>query len=351
LGLATFRAELAGARDRFAALLAEFRGRACCSGSGRSGGASTAAGGSLAGSRAFHGFHHGLADGHARAKTCAYSDGATTFVCGGDGDRLRDFVLREFAHVADHVHADALVENLLQLVGQREIFDVEGVQRNAVLGECRFELLADFFGERPLAGCHVEKGNLAICEGVGHFRDDGIAELTFEVGDAIEIAGAADLAVKNLCVGQVVGINAEASQANGAEFLVADGDGIGRAPVLIGLRTRGEKVDVGFERGLEGFVPVLEIGEDRQRLRVQGVEARTERVGDFSFVDEDCVLRVANGELAAVLDFAVLHGVAVGEDAVLGLSPVDDIDKLFGEEIAKAHGTLFLQGDSVRHVR
>ena len=48
--------------------------------------------------------------------------------------------------------------------------------------------------------------------------------------------------------------------------------GILRAPVLIGLQPGNEEVDVGLERRLEGLVPVHEVSEDRQRLRVERVE-------------------------------------------------------------------------------
>jgi hypothetical protein len=35
----------------------------------------------------------------------------------------------EPVHIADHIHADALIENLLQLVWQRDIFDHEVLER------------------------------------------------------------------------------------------------------------------------------------------------------------------------------------------------------------------------------
>ncbi len=166
--------------------------------------------------------------------------------------------------------------------------------------------------------------------------------------DAIEIAGAANFTVKSFGVGEVVGINAEAAEADRAEFFVADSDGVRRAPVLISLRARREKIDVGFEGRLEGFIPIFEIGENRQGLRVERIQTGTEGVREFSFVDEHRELRVAHCEFAAVLDFAILHGVAVSENTVLGLDPVDDVDKLFGNKIAKAHDTLFLRGDSIK---
>ena len=95
---------------------------------------------------------------------------------------------------------------------------------------------------------------------------------------------------------------------------------------------RRKEIHVGLERRLERFVPVLQVGQDRQRLRVQRVQPRAKHVGDASFVDEHRHLRFANGELAAVLDLHVLHRIAVGQDAVLRFDPLDDIDELFGEK-------------------
>ena len=136
-------------------------------------------------------------------------------------------------------------------------------------------------------------------------------------------------------------VDAVAAQAHRAEVLVADGDRVGGAPALVHLLPRGEEVDVALERRLEHLVPVHEVGQDRQGLRVEGVEARAEDVGHAAFVDEHRHLRLANGQLGAVLDLHVLHGEAVGEDAVLRLRPVDDVDELLLEKgfdrIAKRH--------------
>ena len=113
--------------------------------------------------------------------------------------------------------------------------------------------------------------------------------------------------------------------------------GLRRAPALVGLQARGEEVDVALERRLEHLVPVHEVGQQRQGLRVQRVEAGAEDVGDAAFVDERRHLRFANGQLAAVLDLHVLHGIAVGEDAVLRFGPLDDVDELFRKEVSQAH--------------
>ena len=62
---------------------------------------------------------------------------------GRDGHRLRHLELRVAAHVAHHVHADALVEPFLQLIRQRKIFDHEGIERQTEIGEHRLQRFRD----------------------------------------------------------------------------------------------------------------------------------------------------------------------------------------------------------------
>ncbi len=77
------------------------------------------------------------------------------------------------------------------------------------------------------------------------------------------------------------------------------------------------------------FIRYVRIGSV---LRVQRVEAGREDVGDAALIDEDGHLGIANRELAAVLDFHVLHGVTVGQDSIFRFGPLDDIDELLGKE-------------------
>jgi len=102
--------------------------------------------------------------------------------------------------------------------------------------------------------------------------------------------------------------------------------------MLIHLNARGEEIDVRFERGLKGLIPVHDVREDGQRGRSQPITSRPENVSNSAFVYENPHLRIANGKLAAVLDFTILHGVAVGKNAVLGFYPLNDINKLLGNE-------------------
>lgn len=100
--------------------------------------------------------------GHACRQSRSDAHTSAAFIGSGHGNGLRNLVLRVAAHVADYSHADALV---------------------------------------------------------GHLGNDGVAQLAFEIGDAVELARAADLAVKRFGLAQVIGVNAKAAQANGASLV------------------------------------------------------------------------------------------------------------------------------------
>src|SRR5580692_7064203 len=113
LRLPAFRAEFTTARDGLAALAAEFCAWRSCAGSGCACRSRCRATASIARGGLLHGVHHGLAHRDARAKPRADANRSATFICGCDRNRLSHLILREFAHVSEHVHADALVEYFL----------------------------------------------------------------------------------------------------------------------------------------------------------------------------------------------------------------------------------------------
>ncbi len=83
---------------------------------------------------------------------------------------------------------------------------------------------------------------------------------------------------------------------------------------------------------MEGFIPVHQIGQDGKRVGRELVEAGSKLVGNLAFIHEQRELRVAHGKLAAVLDLAVLHGIAVGENSIRRLHPVNDVNELLAEK-------------------
>ena len=162
-------------------------------------------------------------------------------------------------------------------------------------------------GERDLVGGEVEERRAARADGVGDVLQHQAAQLAVELLGRVALARARDLVVEEARIGDAVGVVAEGAQAHGAEVLVADRHRLARAPALVDLLARREEVDVALERAPEELVPVLQVGEDRQRRRRQRVAARAEDVGDLAFVDEHRDLRFAHRERAAVLDLAVFH--------------------------------------------
>src|SRR5689334_13406965 len=108
---------------------------------------------------------HRLAHRHPRAKTRTDA-GTAALVRRGGGNRLRNLKLSVFAQIADHVHADPFIEALLQLIGQRQVLNDEGVELKTEIGERRGESLAKCVAQPRAVRGHAEKGSLARREGI-----------------------------------------------------------------------------------------------------------------------------------------------------------------------------------------
>ena len=132
LRVPAFRAESACFRNRLSTVHAEFRLDA----SGRAARARRT-GFCHRWSCFSQGIHHRLAHRYTCSQARANSRNSSALVCRGDGDRLSHLVLRVSFHVANHIHADSLVKNLLELIRQGEILNDEAVERESQLGKTR----------------------------------------------------------------------------------------------------------------------------------------------------------------------------------------------------------------------
>src|SRR5205807_134032 len=166
---------------------------------------------------------------------------------------------------------------------------------------------------------------------------DGVAQLALDVADPVGVAAAGDLLVEDPGRGDLERVDAERPEADGTELAVADRDRVGRPPLLVQAQPRREEVDVALERRLEHLVPVGEVGQDRDVLRLDRVLAGPEQIGRLALVHEQRRLGLAHGELGALLDLHVAHGEAPGEDLVALLGPLDDVDELLLDEVKKTH--------------
>ena len=115
------------------------------------------------------------------------------------GNGLAGLVLDELAHVvADHAHADPLVEDLLQFLGKRDALDREALEqqperfdgRRAARAAAAWRIRP---GSPPGRGTGCRPG-----DGVGDVLQDQSAQLAVQVVDAIAVARAGDLAVEFL---------------------------------------------------------------------------------------------------------------------------------------------------------
>src|SRR5205085_11265186 len=127
LGLTALVTELRSSRNGFTAFAAELRrswrrrrGRAA----GRRGGALRTT------NRIRHGLAHGQTSPQARSEASA-----AALVRGCRRDGLGNLELRIVAEIADHVHADALVQATLQLLGEGKVLYDKRIEPEAQVGE------------------------------------------------------------------------------------------------------------------------------------------------------------------------------------------------------------------------
>ena len=194
--------------------------------------------------------------------------------------------MRVIAKVADDVHSDPLVELPLQLFRQREILDDERIEAEAEIREDRGQLIGERARQRVEIRRHVEKRNLALCEGVRYSSDNRIPKVAIEIDRRVHIARPAHLLVKEQWVREMVRVQTEAAQTDHPKILVTNRDRIWCSPLLVRLQARREEIDVGFERRLKCLVPVAQAGENRKRARFERVEPWLERVGRLALIDE-----------------------------------------------------------------
>ena len=206
-----------------------------------------------------HCARHGLPDACAHAQACADA-GQPAFVLRRHGDGLGGLVLGEFAHVADDAHGDFFVECFLDVLRQADAFNGEVFQREAEFGKLGREQAGQLLRQQDLVGGHVEEGDAGSAEGGGKPGNGEVAQLLFELCAGVAFHNAADFFKEFFRVGDAVAVHAEGTQLYRAEFGIAHGNGLRRAPFAAELLFGVEKVNVGFERGLEEFVPVFQVG-------------------------------------------------------------------------------------------
>ena len=290
---------------------------------------------------------HTSAQAHRIARNAATS----TAALGKLGDRLRGLVLHKGGHIlTNHAHADFLIEDFLQLFGQRDVLYRHAFELQADFFKLGCELLDQCLGKHQLVGRQIQKGHAAAGNRIADVLQHQAAQLAIYIGHRVSVACAGDFGVEQLGIGNAEVEVAKGAHAHRAKVCIADGDGLGRAPLLVDLLARAEEVHIALERRLKQLVPVFQVGQHRQGLRGELVGTRAKHVGHFAFVDEHRHLRLANDQLATVLDFHARHREAPGERAVALFGPLNNVNKLFLDEVHQSHGVLLSVRVGVRMI-
>jgi hypothetical protein len=164
----------------------------------------------------------------------------TAFAGCGERNRARGLELRVARDVADHAHADALLETLLQLVGERQALDLHVGDLKTEPRGVGVRARAHRRTERGLIRREVEERRRAGAELGRERAHEERAQLPLEVADAVDVARARDFQVEAAGVDDAEAVDAERAHLHRAELAVADGDGL-RRPKVCPRRWRVEK--------------------------------------------------------------------------------------------------------------
>ena len=247
-------------------------------------------------------------------------------------------VLLEFPHVADDAHARASVQRLLDCFGQRDVYDEELWDREAVLViDSLFHVLAKLLGEFAVLRGQIECGDLLLGEHVGK---GGCNDRPHQFGDFVRFddsVGANEFRQQSLRFDRFQRVGAEGAQADRAKLGVSQHDRVGRAPLQVRDLPRADEIDFGLERAVEAKLPAGQRAEDRKVLRVERVRPRLEHVGDFALQHEDRQLAGSHDELRSLLDLVLIARKPPDERVARVIEPLDDVDQFAAKLVEQSH--------------
>ncbi len=275
-----------------------------------------------------HRLAHHLPHGDAGAEADA-GTGEAAGIRRRGADRLGRLHLGVLMHpVAEDAQLRALVDRLLDLLGQRDVLDEEARELETEAGELGGEDAAAGDRELVVVRREVERCDLRLGDGVREPRQDGRTELPGDFVGRGQAARPDDVLEEDPGVGDAHGIGAEGPQPDHAELGVPHHHRVGRAPLQIGEEAGVEEVDLGLERALEAVLPAAQGGQDRHVLGLDLVAPGGEEVGRLALVDEQGDLVLAHDELGAHLDLLVVDREPPDQRIGRVVEPLDDLDEL-----------------------
>ena len=160
--------------------------------------------------------------------------------------------------VAKCSHRSSLVHRRFDLWRKRNILYVEFRYFEPVGFKVFIDLGSDRLAHFLVLGREIECRDLHFPDRIGKFSDNGTLQLNVDVFGLKMSIGAGDLFYELAGIGDAETICSESAQANDAEILVAEHHRIGSAPLHVRELLRVDKVNFGFERGVEPVFPCAE---------------------------------------------------------------------------------------------
>ena len=237
------------------------------------------------------------------------------------------------SQIADNTHRNFLIQRSLNRRGQSNAFNSEVFQCQTQLGKFRAKQFADFLRQQNLVRRHIQEWDTGAAERGRQLGDCDIAQLVFQVYAAVLRRHTTDF-FKEFCrIADAVRIHTERTQLHRAKLSIAHGNWLRRTPFSCELLFGIEKVNIRFKRRLKKLVPVFQVGQHWQSLRIERVTPRTEHVRGYAFIDKHRHLRLTHSQACTVLDLLIGNRKTPHQQAVIGIRPLNDVDKLFLDKV------------------
>ena len=237
------------------------------------------------------------------------------------------------SQIADDAHRNFLIQRSLNRRGQGNAFNSEVFQRQTQLGKFRTEQFADFLRQQNLVRRHIQEWDTGTAKCGRQLGDCNIAQLVFQIYAAVLRRHAANFFEEFCRIADAVRIHTERTQLHRAKLGIAHSNRLGRTPFSCELLFGIEKVNIRFKRGFKKLVPVFQVGQHWQRLRIERVTPRPKHVGGYAFIDKHRHLRLTHSQARTVLDLLIGNRKTPHQQAVIGIRPLNDVDKLFLDKV------------------
>ena len=279
--------------------------------------------------------------GHGESHTHSHAAGRVTAgIIRGRFHGVGRLKLGVLLKIPDDAHARALVEHFFHRRGQGNILDQEAGHIEPIGFEIGVESLGGKAAKLVVVRRQIEGRNLALGHQVAEAGYNQIAQLgryLFRGEGAIH-----DFLDESHGVRYAHAIGAKHAQAQGPKLGIPQHNRILGAPFQIGDAAGADEIDLGLEGTFKTVAPRFQRADDGQVLRVEGVHARVEDVGNLALADKDRHLPLAHRELGAVLDLVAVPFKTMDHRVAGRIQPLDNVDEFSAKFVPDSHGAFLI---------